>query len=262
MFLDSTVRAEAQACERKLQDSEADTEQAHINRVATIGYLTASIVHDVMQPIAAMVANAHAALNWLDQPDVDEVREALSCILRDGARAAALVERTRDLVKKRPRRRRPVEINAAIREAIELIRTEAEKNGVSVQTKLVETLPPVSGDGVELQQVVLNLIINAIEAMTGTSEGPRELLVSTDRTEAGGVLISVRDSGPRLTPGTRKTSSRLSTPPSQTDLVWACRSAVRSSSSTVGACGRAPMRRAAPFFNLRCHPLLRGASFR
>jgi C4-dicarboxylate-specific signal transduction histidine kinase len=124
LFLDSTVRAEAQACERKLQDSEADAEQAHINRVATIGYLTASIVHDVMQPIAAMVANAHAALNWLDQPDVDEVREALSCILRDGARAAALVERTRDLVKKRPRRRRPVEINAAIREAIELIRKE------------------------------------------------------------------------------------------------------------------------------------------
>ena len=118
------------------------------------------------------------------------------CILRDGARAAALVERTRDLVKKRPRRRRPVEINAAIREAIELIRTEAEKNGVSVQTKLVETLPPLSGDPVELQQVVLNLIINAIEAMTGTSEAPRELLVSTDRTEAGGVLILLRDFGP------------------------------------------------------------------
>ena len=97
MFLDSTVRAEAQACERKLQDSEADTEQAHINRVATIGYLTASIVHDVMQPIAAMVANAHAALNWLDQPDVDEVREALNCIVREGARAAALVDRASDL---------------------------------------------------------------------------------------------------------------------------------------------------------------------
>jgi C4-dicarboxylate-specific signal transduction histidine kinase len=243
LFLDSTVRAEAQACERKLQDSEADTEQAHINRVATIGYLTASIVHDVMQPIAAMVANAHAALNWLDQPDVDEVREALSCILRDGARAAALVERTRDLVKKRPRRRRPVEINAAIREAIELICTEAEKNGVSVQTKLVETLPPVSGDGVELQQVVLNLIINAIEAMTGTSEGPRELLVSTDRTEAGGVLISVRDSGPRLTPGIQENLFKAfhTTKPNGLGLgLSICRSIVEQHGGRLWASANAP----------------------
>jgi C4-dicarboxylate-specific signal transduction histidine kinase len=196
-----------------------------------------------MQPIAAMVANAHAALNWLDQPDVDEVREALSCILRDGARAAALVERTRDLVKKRPRRRRPVEINAAIREAIELIRTEAEKNGVSVQTKLVETLPPVSGDGVELQQVVLNLIINAIEAMTGTSEGPRELLVSTDRTEAGGVLISVRDSGPRLTPGIQENLFKAfhTTKPNGLGLgLSICRSIVEAHGGRVWATANAP----------------------
>ena len=198
MFLDSTVRAEAQARERKLQNSEAQTELAHANRVATIGYLTPSIVHDVMQPISAMVANAQAALNFLDRPDVDEVRQALSCIVRDGARAAPLVDRVRDLAKKRPRRRDPVEINAAIREAIELIRTEAVKNGVSVQTELVETLPPVSGDRVQLQQVVLNLIINAIEAMTGMREGPRELLVTTEKAKAGGVLVSVRDSGPGI----------------------------------------------------------------
>jgi C4-dicarboxylate-specific signal transduction histidine kinase len=198
LFLDSTVRAEAQARERKLQNSEAQTELAHANRVATIGYLTPSIVHDVMQPISAMVANAQAALNFLDRPDVDEVRQALSCIVRDGARAAALVDRVRDLAKKRPWRRDPVEINAAIREAIELIRTEAVKNGVSVQTELVETLPPVSGDRVQLQQVVLNLIINAIEAMTGIREGPRELLVTTEKAKAGGVLVSVRDSGPGL----------------------------------------------------------------
>jgi C4-dicarboxylate-specific signal transduction histidine kinase len=198
LFLDSTVRAEAHARERKLQNSEAQTELAHANRVATIGYLTPSIVHDVMQPISAMVANAQAALNFLDRPDVDEVRQALSCIVRDGARAAALVDRVRDLAKKRPWRRDPVEINAAIREAIELIRTEAVKNGVSVQTELVETLPPVSGDRVQLQQVVLNLIINAIEAMTGIREGPRELLVTTEKAKAGGVLVSVRDSGPGI----------------------------------------------------------------
>jgi C4-dicarboxylate-specific signal transduction histidine kinase len=146
LFLDSTVGTEGQAREKQLQDSEAHTKVAHANRVATIGYLTASIVHDVMQPIAAMVANAHAALHFLDRPDVNEVREALSCIVRDGARAAALVDWARDLAKKRPRRRDCAEINAAVREAIELIRTEAAKNGVSVQTELVENLPPISGD--------------------------------------------------------------------------------------------------------------------
>ena len=194
-------RAEAQVRESALSERESQAELAHINRVATIGYLTASILHDLKQPIAAIVANAQAALHFLDRPDVDEVREALSRIVRDGARAGALVDRTRDLAKKRPRRRDRVEINAAIRETIELVRTEAAENGVSVQTEFVETLPPVQGDRVQLQQVVLNLIINAIEVMSETSEGRRELLVTTDRTEAGGVLVSVRDSGPGLTPG-------------------------------------------------------------
>src|ERR1700722_3347061 len=107
LFLDSTElnHAEAQACERELQDSKARTGPAHENRVATIGYLAASIVHDVKQPIAAMVTNAQAALHFLDRLDVDEVREALGCIVRDGARAAALADRTYDLAKKRPPRR-------------------------------------------------------------------------------------------------------------------------------------------------------------
>jgi C4-dicarboxylate-specific signal transduction histidine kinase len=102
VFLDSTARnhPEAQGRERKPQDSEPNTEMAHVNRVATIGYLTASLVRDVMQPVAAMVANAQAALHFLDRPDVDEVREALSCIVRDGARAAALVDRASDLCPK------------------------------------------------------------------------------------------------------------------------------------------------------------------
>ena len=97
-----------------------------------------------------------------------------------------------------------MEINAAIREAIELIRTEAATNGVSVQTEFVEALPPIQGDRVELQQVLLNLIINAIEAMSGMSEGRRELFVSTGKTEAGDVLVSVRDTGPGLAPGVQE----------------------------------------------------------
>ncbi len=202
LYLDSTKRKRdgREATASELQGAEAQAGLAHANRVATMGYLAASIVHEVKQPVAAMVTNARAALRWLDRPapDVDEARQALSRIVRDGARANALVGRTRDLAKKNPRRRDCVEVNAAIREAIELIRTEAVRNGVSVQTELVETLPPISGDRVELQQVVLNLIINAIEAMTGTSEGPRELLVTTEKAKAGGVLVSIRDSGPGL----------------------------------------------------------------
>ncbi|HEY1941204.1 MAG TPA: ATP-binding protein [Roseiarcus sp.] len=200
MFLDSTElnHAVAQACEIEARDDKY-TGLVHANRVAMIGYLAASIVHDVKQPIAAMVANAQAALHFLDRLDVDEVREALDCIVRDGERAAALVDRTRDLAKRRPRRRDRVDVNVTIHETIELIRTEAITNRVSVRTELLDTLPTVQGDRVELQQAVLNLIINAIEAMSGMNEGPRELIVSGDRTEAGGVLISVRDSGPGLT---------------------------------------------------------------
>jgi C4-dicarboxylate-specific signal transduction histidine kinase len=109
---------EVEARKNALPDRETQAELAHANRVATIGYLAASIVHEVKQPSAAMVANAQAALRWLDRPDEDEVRQALSCIVRDGARAGALVDRTRDLAKKRPQRKDAVEINAAIREAI------------------------------------------------------------------------------------------------------------------------------------------------
>jgi len=208
LFLDSTNfdRTEGEARECVLDDRETQAELAHANRVATIGFLAASIVHEMKQPIAAMVTNAQAALRWLDRPapDVDEIRHALSRIVRDGARAGALVGRTRDLAKKRPRRSDPVEINAAIREAIELIRIEAATNGVSVQTEFVEALPPIQGDRVELQQVLLNLIINAIEAMSGMSEGRRELFVSTGKTEAGDVLVSVRDTGPGLAPGVQE----------------------------------------------------------
>jgi C4-dicarboxylate-specific signal transduction histidine kinase len=245
VFLDSTElnHAEAQACERELQDGKTHTGPVHANRVATIGYLTASIIHDVKQPIAAMVANAQAALHFLDRLDVEEVREALSCIVRDGARAGALVDRTRDLVKKRPRRRDRVDMNAAIHETIDLIRTEARKNGVSVQTELVETLPTVQGDRVELQQAVLNLIINAIEAMSGMNAGHRELIVSADRTEAGGVLISVRDSGPGLRPGVQKNlfKSFHTTKPNGLGLgLSICRSIVEQHGGRLWASANAP----------------------
>ena len=162
--------------------------------------LPASIAHEVNQPIAATVTNAQAALRWISAgpPNLDEVRQALSRIVRDGSRAGAVVGRIRNHIKKAPPNEERLDINSAIREVIELTRGEAVKNRVLVQTELFDGLPPVPGDRVELQQVILNLIVNAIEAMSGVSEGPRELQISAGKTESGDVVVTVRDSGPGL----------------------------------------------------------------
>ena len=202
--IEDRKRAEAEARESERRYRETQMQLAHVNRIATTGQLTASIAHEVNQPIAATVANAQAALRWLggEPPNLDEVRQALRRIARDGDRAGAVVARIRDLIKGAPHRDERVDINAAIREVIELIRNEAMKNGVSAQTELVEGLPPVSGDRVELQQVILNLILNAVEAMSETGEEPRELLITTGKTESGDVLVAVCDSGPGLAPPT------------------------------------------------------------
>ena len=195
-------RAEADAHESERRYRETQTQLAHANRVATMGQLTASIAHEVNQPIAATVANARAALRWLgaEPPNLGEVRQALGRIARDGDRAGAVVGRIRALIKKAPPGDERVEINAAIREVIEFTRSEAVKSGVRAQTDLLEGLPLVRGDRVELQQVILNLVLNAFEAMSGISESPRELLIATNKTESGDVVVSVRDSGPGLAP--------------------------------------------------------------
>ena len=204
--LDLTERkqAEAEAQENERRYREVQMQLAHANRVATMGQLTASIAHEVNQPIAATVANAQAARRWLraEPPNLDELQQALDRIIRDGNRAGAVVNRIRNLSKKATPRDERVEINAAIREVIELARGEAIKNGVSIQTDLLEGLPPVRGDRVELQQVVLNLTLNAVEAMSAMSEGHRELLITTGTAESGDALVAVRDSGPGLAPTT------------------------------------------------------------
>jgi signal transduction histidine kinase len=128
------------------------------------------------------------------------VRQALACIAKDGKRAGDVVGRIRDLIQKAPPRKDRFDLNGAIREVIELTRSEAVKNGVSVQTELTDNLPLIDGDRVQLQQVMLNLIVNAVEAMSGLTEGPRELLISAGKAEMGGVLVTVRDSGPGLAP--------------------------------------------------------------
>ena len=195
-------RAEAEARESERRYREVQMELARANRVATMGQLTASIAHEVKQPIAATATNAAAALRWLGAPsaNLEEAREALHRIVNDANRASDIISRIRDLTKKAPVRRDSVDINEAIREVIELTRGEAAKTGVSVRTQLADGLPLIHGDRVQLQQVNLNLIINAIEAMSGTADVPRELLISTGTAEPGGVLVAVQDSGPGLAP--------------------------------------------------------------
>lgn len=199
-------RAEADARESERRHREVQTELAHANRVATMGQLTASIAHEVNQPIAAMVTNAEAAQLWLDrqQPDLAEVRQALARIVKDGIRAGDVIGRIRELIKKAPPRKDRVDINEAIHEVIELTRGEAIKNGVSVRMQLAVGLPVIHGDRVQLQQVILNLIINAVEAMGGVRDGPREMLISTAQVEPGDVLVAVRDSGPGFAPATHE----------------------------------------------------------
>jgi C4-dicarboxylate-specific signal transduction histidine kinase len=177
-------------------------ELAHANRVATTGQLSASIAHEVNQPLTAVVTNAGASLRWLDHdpPDVAEVRAGLERILQAGTRAGDIIGRLRRLVRKAPLQKEPLDLNETILEVVALTGGEVVKNDVLVQTQLAEGLPPIQGDRVQLQQVILNLIVNAVDAMTGVGKGSRELLISAGRAEPDGVLVAVRDSGPGLSP--------------------------------------------------------------
>jgi C4-dicarboxylate-specific signal transduction histidine kinase len=182
---------------------EAQTELAHVNRVTTMGLLAASIAHEINQPVAAAVTNAHAALRWLDAqpPDLEEARQALAYIIKDGHRAGEIIHRIRGLIKRAPSRNDRLDINEAILEVIALTRSEVQRNRVSLQTRLANGLPLVQGDRIQLQQVILNLIVNAVEAMSGASDGARELLISTGKDASNAVLVAVRDSGSGLDPG-------------------------------------------------------------
>lgn len=199
---ESLHRARRRIVSHERQRAEAQTKLAHVNRVATIGQLAASFAHEVSQPVAAAVTNAQAALRWLGArpPDLDEARQALGRIIKDGNRAGEVIGRIRGLIKKVPPRNDRLDINETVREVIALTRSELLRNGVSLQTQLAKGLPLVQGDRIQLQQVILNLIINAVEAMSGVSEKSRALLIATGTDASGGVLVEVRDSGTGLTP--------------------------------------------------------------
>jgi PAS domain S-box-containing protein len=204
----------------------AQTELAHVTRVTTLGEMTASIAHEINQPLAAIATNASASLRWLarDSPDLTEAREAISRIIRDRNRASEVISRMRALFKKAPAATESVDINEVIQEVLTLSQTELQRNRVSLGTQFANDLPIVMGDKIQLQQVILNLVVNAIEAMSGVVEGPRELCVSSQKVteipgeagkdavqanaltepESAFVLIAVRDSGLGLKKGFRR----------------------------------------------------------
>ena len=185
---------------RERQYREVQMHLAHANRVATIGQLSASIAHELKQPLSAVVTNGGATLRWLakNQPEIEEAKQAVKRIIKDANRASEVLSRIHRLVKKERLRTDTLNVNDAILEVIPLIHSEAVKNGVTIQRQLTDRLPSIQGDRIQLQQVILNLMVNAIQAMSGRTEGIRELHIGTESAEEEGVRIGVRDTGPGL----------------------------------------------------------------
>jgi PAS domain S-box-containing protein len=198
--VDVTERKHAQEEHERLRQLES--EFAHVNRLSVMGELAASLAHEILHPIATARNNARAAMRFLDMspPNMAEVREALACIVRDADRGKDIVDRMRDHIKKAPPRNDRFEINEAIEEVIEMVRAPIDKNKVSVRTRLAAGLTSVWGDRVQLQQVVMNLILNSVEAMSAVEEGARELSISTKQGQTSDISVAVQDSGPGIDP--------------------------------------------------------------
>jgi PAS domain S-box-containing protein len=195
-------RAEEELHQKEVALREAQIELAHVSRVTTMGELAASIAHEVNQPLAGIVTNANASLRWLagEMPDLNEAREAIRRIVRDGNRAGDVISRMRALFKKARTAKERLDINEAIEEVVILTQSEVRRNKVSLRTELAATLPPVAGDRVQLQQVVVNLILNGIEAMSTLEDRARELVITTERGKGDEVRVAVHDVGLGLNP--------------------------------------------------------------
>jgi C4-dicarboxylate-specific signal transduction histidine kinase len=191
---DVTAEVRADRAETELRKLQAGL--AHVSRVTILGELTASLAHEVNQPLAGVVSSADACLHWLaaQPPNIDKARRATERIIRDAKRASEVVERVRNMAKKAPLQRIWANLNETVEETISLATRELSQNSVSLETQLAKNLPRVWADRVQLQQVILNLIINACEALTMVENGPRELFIST-ASEVEGVALTVRDSG-------------------------------------------------------------------
>jgi PAS domain S-box-containing protein len=198
--VDVTERKRAQDERERLRQLEADL--AHINRVSMMGELAASLSHELLHPIATARNNARAGMRFLEMnpPNLDEAREALACVVRDADRAKDVIGRMRDHIKKAPPRKECFGLHEAVNEVIVMVQSAIAKNGISVSTRLMDGLVPVQGDRVQLQQVLVNLILNAVEAMSSIEDGTRELSIRTEQSHTGGILVAVHDSGPGIDP--------------------------------------------------------------
>jgi PAS domain S-box-containing protein len=199
LLADIADRKRAEEERERLRELEA--ELAHINRVSMMGELAASIAHEVNQPLSGVVSNGSACLRWLaaSVPNLDEAREAARRIVRDGKRAGELITRVRALTRRAPTPRERLDLDETIRDVLVLVADRARREGVSIRTEFADDVFPVLGDRVQLQQVVLNLVMNAIEAMSAVGERPRELLIRT-RNSDDGAQVTVEDSGTGLGP--------------------------------------------------------------
>jgi PAS domain S-box-containing protein len=195
-------RAEEDLRESERRYRETQVELAHVNRVTTMGQLTASIAHEVNQPIAAAVTSAGAGLRWLaaEPPNIEKGRDSFDRIIKAGNQASEVIGRIRGLIKKVPAQRVTLDVNEMILETIALTRSEMQRHCISLQTELAKDLPCILGDRVQLQQVMLNLIMNAIEAMSDVRDDTRELVIGSNADAPDGVIVTVRDSGPGLKP--------------------------------------------------------------
>jgi PAS domain S-box-containing protein len=198
--VDVTDRKRAQDEHERLRQLEADL--AHLNRVSTMGELAASLSHEILHPIATARNNARAGMRFLEMnpPNLDEAREALACVVRDADRAKDIIGRMRDHIKKAPPRRDCFGLNEAVSEVIAMVGSAIAKSGISVSTCLMDGLALVQGDRVQLQQVLVNLILNAVDAMSSVEDGTRELSIRAEQSQAGGILVAVHDSGHGVDP--------------------------------------------------------------
>jgi PAS domain S-box-containing protein len=178
----------------------AQAELAHVTRVATLGEMTASIAHEINQPLGAIANSASACLRWLDAQKLEEARRSASRVISESHRASEIIGRLRALIKKAPPRKDWLDVNETIHEVIALADSEVQRNGVALEIQLSDDLPLILADRIQLQQVILNLMMNAMEAMSGVGNGPRELLIRSSTDESQGVLVSVQDSGPGVDP--------------------------------------------------------------